>query len=170
MCSHATTSSARTIPGSSGNPSRANPIAYDATSASSIVPKSRSSSIQASNAPGTHAASGPVPGIRSWPANASIVAAAGAGPCPQITCGAPSQSDQREIAARAVEVRLDDLERQPGRDRGVERVPAALEHGHPGRRRQPVRRGHHAEGAGELRTGREGHPPETLAWRAQWRS
>ena len=55
-------------------------------------------------------------------------------------------------------MRLDDLQREPGRHRGVERVAAALEHRHPGRRREPVRRGHHAEGAGELRSRREGHP------------
>ena len=67
-------------------------MAYAKTSAGSNVPKSRSSSIHASNEPGTHAASGPVPGMSSWPRNASMVAAAGAGPWPQTTRGAPSHS------------------------------------------------------------------------------
>ena len=69
----------------------------------------------------------------------------------------PVPEQQRQIAARAVEVRLDDLQREPRRHRGVERVAAALEHGHPGGRRQPVRRGHHAEGARKLRPRRECH-------------
>ncbi len=59
--------------------------------------------------------------------------------------------DERgQVAAGPVEVRLDDLQRQPGRNRGVERVAAELEHGHPRRRREPVRRRDHAERAAKL--------------------
>jgi len=36
--------------------------------------------------------------------------------------------DRREITARAVQMRLDDLQRETGSDRRVERIPAALEH------------------------------------------
>ena len=36
--------------------------------------------------------------------------------------------DRREITARAVQMRLDDLQREAGSDRRVERIPAALEH------------------------------------------
>ena len=39
--------------------------------------------------------------------------------------------DRGHLAARPVQVRLDDLEREPGRARGVERVAAPLEHRHP---------------------------------------
>ena len=41
-----------------------------------------------------------------------------------------------------------------GGDGSVERVTAVLEHRHPGGRGEPVRRGHHAEGADEFRPGR----------------
>ena len=67
------------------------------------------------------------------------------------------QKNDGQIAARPVQVRLDDLEREAGRDRGVERVAAALEHGHAGRRREPVGRRDHPEGAAQLRAGGEGH-------------
>ena len=71
--------------------------------------------------------------------------------------------DDRDLAARAVQVRLDDLEHEPGGDRRVERVPAVLQHRHPGRRGEPVRRGDHAERAREFRPGGEsgnvGHDP-----------
>jgi hypothetical protein len=59
------------------------------------------------------------------------------------------------FAARPVQVRLDDLQHEPGRHRCVESVPAALEHRHPGSRGEPVRRGDHAEGAAQLGPGRE---------------
>ena len=71
----------------------------------------------------------------------------------------------REVAAGAVEVRLDDLQRESGRDGGVERVPALLEHGHPGCRREPVRRGHHPERPAQLGSRREAHRP-TIVCRA----
>ena len=63
--------------------------------------------------------------------------------------------DRRDLAARAVQVRLDDLEREAGRDSGVEGVPAALEHRHPDRRGEPVRGRHHPEGPAQLRSRRE---------------
>ena len=53
--------------------------------------------------------------------------------------------DDRQVAARPVQVRLDDLEHEP-RSRGrVERVAACLEQPHAGRGREPVRRGDHPE-------------------------
>ena len=77
----------------------------------------------------------------------------------------------RQIAARPVHVRLDDLQRQPGRHGGVERVAAALQNRHPGRRGEPVRRGHHAEGSAQLWAGRESHPPRNASLaRPTWRS
>ena len=65
--------------------------------------------------------------------------------------------ERRQVAARPVQVRLDDLQREAGRDGGVERVPALLEHGHPRRGREPVRRRHHAERSSELGSRREAH-------------
>ncbi len=58
------------------------------------MPYSRSSSSQPPNAPGTHAASSPLPGTRSSPrpAYASTVAAAGAVPCPQTTNVSPRRA------------------------------------------------------------------------------
>ncbi len=67
------------------------------------------------------------------------------------------EEERGHLAARPVQVRLDDLQRQAGRDRRVERVAAALEHRHPGRRREPVRRRDHAERAAQLGPGREAH-------------
>ena len=64
-------------------------------------------------------------------------------------------ADHRHLAARAVQVRLDDLEHEAGRDRGVEGVAAFLQDGHAGRRGEPVRGRHHAERPRELRPGRE---------------
>ena len=43
------------------------------------------------------------------------------------------EEERRHLAARPVQVRLDDLQRQPGGDGRVEGVAAALEHRHPGR-------------------------------------
>ena len=60
------------------------------------------------------------------------------------------------LTARPVQVRLDDLEHEARRDGSVERVASALEHGHPGLRREPVRRRDHPEGAAKLRARREG--------------
>ena len=63
--------------------------------------------------------------------------------------------DDRHLAARPVQVRLDHLEHEPGGDGRVERVAAALEDGHPGRRGQPVGGRDHPERPRELRPGRE---------------
>ena len=74
-------------------------MAGSRTVASGRDPWSRSSSSQASTAPGTAAARGPEPGTWSRPmaANASGVAAAGAGPCPHSTRGVGSAA----VATRA---------------------------------------------------------------------
>ncbi len=67
-------------------------MAYSMMSANSIVPQSRSISIQASKLPGTTAGSRPVPGTRSRPrdVNFSVVAAVGETPWPQMTCCRPA--------------------------------------------------------------------------------
>src|ERR1019366_3061859 len=66
------------------------------------------------------------------------------------------ESDHRDLAARAVQVRLHNLEHESGGYRGVECVAALFQHRHAGRRGEPVGRCHHAEGSGQLRPGREG--------------
>ena len=65
------------------------------------VPKSRSKSIHASKAPGTQAASSPVPGTRSSPRSRkrSIEAAAGATPWPQTTSTSPRSAARRPGSA-----------------------------------------------------------------------
>ena len=63
----------------------------------------------------------------------------------RLAAGLPEQG--RQVAARTVQVWLDDLQSEAGRDRGVERIPALLEQGHSRRRREPVGRGDHPEGA-----------------------
>ena len=59
------------------------------------------------------------------------------------------------VAARPVQMRLDDVQHERAGDRGVEGVAAALEHGLGAGGGEPVRRGGHAEGAGERRPRRE---------------
>ena len=61
------------------------------------------------------------------------------------------------LAAGPVQMRLDDLEDEAGGDGRVEGVAAALEHRHPGLRREPVRRRDHPEGAAKLGARGEGH-------------
>ena len=58
--------------------------------------------------------------------------------------------DRGQVSAGAVQVRLDDLQREAGCNGGVERVAALLEHGHSRSGREPVRRRDHAEGAAKL--------------------
>jgi hypothetical protein len=58
--------------------------------------------------------------------------------------------DRGEVAARSVQVRLDDLQRETHRDGGIEGVPALLEHGHAGGGREPVGGRDHSERATEL--------------------
>jgi hypothetical protein len=55
--------------------------------------------------------------------------------------------DDRHLAARPVQVGLDDLERQPRGDRGVEGVAAQLEDRHARGRGEPVGRRDHPERA-----------------------
>ena len=63
--------------------------------------------------------------------------------------------DDRHVAARTVEMRLDHLERERGCDRGIEGVAAFFQCRHADRGRDPMRRGDDAEGAFDFRTGRE---------------
>ena len=64
--------------------------------------------------------------------------------------------NDRHVAARPVEMRLDHLQRERGRDRGVERIAAVFQNAHADRGRDPVRRGDHAERAFDLRPRGEG--------------
>src|SRR2546423_7487375 len=66
------------------------------------------------------------------------------------------------LAARAIEVRLNDLQHETCSYCCVERVTAILQHRHTSRRRQPMRRGHHAEGANQLGAGGEHAPNVSL--------
>ena len=63
--------------------------------------------------------------------------------------------DHRHVAAGAVEMRLDHLQRERRRERRVERVAAALQDAHADRGRDPVRGGHDAERAVDLGPGGE---------------
>ena len=65
------------------------------------------------------------------------------------------EEDRRHLAARPVQMRLDDLEHEPGRDRRIEGVAASLEHRHAGLRGEPVCRRDHPEGAAQLWAGGE---------------
>ena len=76
-----------------------------------------------------------------------------------LAAGRPQ--DRRQVATRPVQVRLDDLEGEAGRDGGIEGIAALLEHRHAGRRREPVRRRDHAEPAAELRASRDRHASGT---------
>ena len=58
--------------------------------------------------------------------------------------------DDRHLAAGSIEVGLHHLQDETGGHRRVEGVAAALQHGHSGRRRQPVGRRHHAEGSAQF--------------------
>ena len=133
------------------------------TSASSQLPKSRSISAQASNAPGTTAASGPVPGDRArararrrrraWPPRAPGPGRRARAPCPPrrtrttagtsppgpLRCGSTTCSTKPAAAAAS-----NALPPRSSTD-----IPA------PGR--QPVRRGDHPERAAQLGAGREAH-------------
>src|ERR1700674_4786196 len=98
-------------------------MAKSITSDARHVPWSRSSVIHPPKAPGTHAATRPVPG----------------------TSASPIARTRSIVAA------------EPRRDRGVERVAPALEHGHPGLAGEPVSRAAHAERAFDLGPRRESH-------------
>ncbi len=83
--------------------------------------------------------------------------------------GVRGREDAHEIAARSVEVGLDDVQHEGAGDRGVEGVASAFEHGLAGCRREPVRRGRHAEASAQGRAGGEArgrgvaHPSTLLA-------
>jgi hypothetical protein len=63
----------------------------------------------------------------------------------------------RQFAARAVQMRLHDLQHEARRGRRIECVAAFFEDGHRGGAGEPVRGGHHAEGADQFRPCRECH-------------
>ena len=63
--------------------------------------------------------------------------------------------NDRHVAARPVQMRLDDLQREGGGDAGIEGVAASFQNAHADRGRDPVRRGDHAEGAFDLGPGGE---------------
>ncbi len=60
------------------------------------------------------------------------------------------EGDNRDLTAQTVQMRLDDLQHEPGGRRRVERVAASLEGRHPRGGGQPVGRGDHPEVAHEL--------------------
>jgi len=77
-------------------------------------------------------------------------------PWPQITVGVDSAAALHEchrVAARPVHVRLDDVQHEAGRDRGIEGVAALLEDGHADLRGGPVRGRDDAEAADDLGPG-----------------
>src|ERR1700693_4883782 len=82
-----------------GYPPVAYSIAYWRTSRKRNVPCSLSSISQAPKAPGTHAASRPVPGMSSSPSSLKrlMLAALGAGPWPQMTSTVARRASQRMI-------------------------------------------------------------------------
>ena len=63
--------------------------------------------------------------------------------------------DDRRIAARAVQMRLDDLQGEAGGNGGVERIAAALQYAHAYRRADPMGAGDGAERAADFRSGGE---------------
>ncbi len=69
--------------------------------------------------------------------------------------GLGGPEDGGKITAGTVQVRLDDLQDEPGGARRVEGVPAALEHRHPRLAREPVCRSDRSEPAAQHGAGRE---------------
>jgi hypothetical protein len=63
--------------------------------------------------------------------------------------------DDRHVAAGPVQVRLDDLQRERGRDGCVECIAAPFQYAHAHRRCDPMGRGHDAERAFDLGAGGE---------------
>ncbi len=92
---------------------------------------------------------------------AAIVRDAGAGRCWALStndfrlAAARVVDDHRHVAAGTVEVRLDHLQGERGRDRGIECIAALFQHRHANGGRDPMGRGDDAEGALDLRAGRE---------------
>jgi hypothetical protein len=109
-----------------------------------------------SNIPGTQAASSPVPGTMS--SKVPDGRRGGRRPLPADHLGLAAlrvvQND-RNVAARAIEMRLDHLQHEGGCDCRVESIAALLERRHADRRRDPVRCSDDAEGAFDLGPRRE---------------
>ena len=78
--------------------------------------------------------------------------------CLQDRVRSNGDEHRRHLATRAAEVRLNDLQHKTGGYHSVERITTILQHRHTRRRRQPMRRGHHAVGPNQLRA-RGKHPP-----------
>ena len=66
-------------------------------------------------------------------------------------CALHVMHDDRHIAAGAVQMRLDHLQREGGGDAGVERIATLFQHGHPDRGGDPVRRGNDPERSFDFR-------------------
>ena len=140
----------------SGWPASARCTAGSSTSRTGHVPYLPTRRHHAPNAPGTTAGSRPVPRneveaeiverLDRRRLRGDALPADDGRPLRQLV---PDQDGH--VATRPVQVRLDHLQREPGGGAGVSGVAAALQHAHAGRRRQPVRTGHHAEVADELR-------------------
>ncbi len=69
------------------------------------------------------------------------------------------REDHRHLSGRPAQMRLDDVQDEPGGDGRVIGVAAVLQDRHRGLRGEPVRGGHHSEGALEGRPGREHRAP-----------
>ena len=69
--------------------------------------------------------------------------------------GAHVVEDDRHVAARTIEMRLDHLQREGGGDGGIEGIAAFLQRRHADRGGDPVGRGDHAEGPFDLGPGGE---------------
>ena len=65
------------------------------------------------------------------------------------------EQDRRHVAARAVEMRLDDLQGEGGRAGGIEGIAAFFERCHADRRCDPMSRGDNPESAFDFRARRE---------------
>ena len=112
--------------------------------------------------PGTQAASRPVPGIMSRP-SAAVMRNRRAGRRRSLAadhlrtgpCGRRYRID-RHVAARPVQMRLDDLQGERGGARRIEGIAAPFEHRHADRCRDPVSRGDDPERAFDFGPGGEG--------------
>ena len=104
-----------------------------------------------------------MPGIRSSPSsrNLAIVAACGRHTLAADHVAAAvrlAPDEDRRLAERAVQMRLDDLQREAGGGRRIERVAALFEHAHADGGGEPMGRGDDPERAADLGTGgKAGH-------------
>ena len=132
------------------------------------MPNSCSNRSQPPNAPGTHAAS--TSGARDQVvAELAIALDRRSRRCDSLSAqrqrlAALDRIQERwNFAAGTIQVRLDDLEREPGSYSSVEGVAAAFQHGHACGGRKPVRGRDHPERSPQLRSRRElPHRPGTL--------